>query len=423
MGGGEIQVLATRDIPALRRQLRGVADRLGVSPADRARMILAVSEAVRAALDAGRGPTVAVHLGGEPASPSLTVQLAATRGAGPLPVPSAFPPVLTQDRAGGVLIRLPLPAENVGTVDPDELRYPRDDGEQEDGDGDDAALERDLRALAEQADQEAEQARRRREELAETNRGVLALYVELEQRDEQVRQAHRTVFRKLEDALRPPPPEVDGLELAVHYLPAEEDSPTGGDLYDWFLLPDGQLHVTVVDVLGHDVAATRDALSITHAIRTLCLEGHSLGRLVGRANEIVEAYLPGIVATLLLVRLDPADGTLQVAGGGHPPLLVVRPTEEAIYVEAPGRGIGYPRPGSRRVARLRIHPRDVVLLYTDGLVESTKNLVAGLDRLPDVAAKAARLPTADLPRAVVEEMLAQGSHVDDTLALALRWVP
>ncbi|MFD0201025.1 MULTISPECIES: hypothetical protein [Saccharothrix] len=38
------------------------------------------------------------------------------------------------------------------------------------------------------------------------------------------------IFRELEDALRPPPSAVPGVELAVHYQPAGEDTPTGGDL-------------------------------------------------------------------------------------------------------------------------------------------------------------------------------------------------
>jgi len=81
--------------------------------------------------------------------------------------------------------------------------------------------------------------------------------------------AHRQVVHQLQDAVRPPMPQVDGVELGVHYLPADPGAPTGGDLYDWLILPDGDLHVAVVDVMGKGVAATKDAVGVTHALRLI----------------------------------------------------------------------------------------------------------------------------------------------------------
>jgi hypothetical protein len=151
------------------------------------------------------------------------------------------------------------------------------------------------------------------EELAQTNRGVLALYSELERSAEQVRIAQRLVFTELEDALRPPPPSLPGVELAIRYLPAQTNSPTGGDLYDWLVLPDGWLHISVVDVVGHGVASTRTALDVTHALRTLSREGHPLGDLVALADSLLAGT--GSLATVLLVRLHPGTGDVEIAAG------------------------------------------------------------------------------------------------------------
>ncbi|MFJ8659716.1 PP2C family protein-serine/threonine phosphatase [Streptomyces sp. NPDC093795] len=123
------------------------------------------------------------------------------------------------------------------------------------GETDLALVEEELRAALAKGDSLTSEHRRLKHELAETNSGVLALYVQLEERDEELRRAHGRTLRALEDALRPPPLHVDGLELAVHYAPAGTDDPTGGDLYDWFVLPDGTLHVTIVDALGHGITA------------------------------------------------------------------------------------------------------------------------------------------------------------------------
>ncbi|WP_338015587.1 hypothetical protein [Streptomyces sp. CB03234] len=92
-------------------------------------------------------------------------------------------------------------------------------------DVDHALVEEELRAALARGDALAEERRRLEHELAETNSGVLALYVQLEERDEQLRTAHRRTLRALEDALRPRPLTVDGVELAVHYAPASDDDP------------------------------------------------------------------------------------------------------------------------------------------------------------------------------------------------------
>ncbi|WP_344180060.1 PP2C family protein-serine/threonine phosphatase, partial [Streptomyces albidochromogenes] len=186
------------------------------------------------------------------------------------------------------------------------------------------AVEEELRAAFARTDALVAEHRRLKHELAETNAGVLALYVQLEERDEQLRKAHGQILQELEDALRPQPLTIEGLELAVHYAPADPNAPTGGDHYDWFQLPDGTLHITVVDALGHGVRSTRSALNVTHAVRTLALEGHPLKSILARTHEILMPLDPELMATVLLARLDPATGELQIANGSHPPALLLQ---------------------------------------------------------------------------------------------------
>ena len=134
----------------------------------------------------------------------------------------------------------------------------------------------------------------------------------------------------------------------MSYLPAQENSPTGGDLYDWFVLPDGTLHVTVVDVRGHGVPGTRDALHVTHTVRTLALDARPFAELLAQTHALVRAAAEPVVATALVAQLDPVTGLLRIAGAGHPPALRVSSTGVATYLDAPGRPIGYDDAGSRR---------------------------------------------------------------------------
>ena len=283
-----------------------------------------------------------------------------------------------------------------------------------------AALEDDLDVALSRVDTLSTELHRLKDELAETNSGVLALYVQLEERDEQLRRAHGKILRELEDALRPPPITVSGVDLAVHYAPADTDAPTGGDFYDWLLLPDGTVHITVVDALGHGVRSTRSALNVTHAVRTLALEGHPLESIVARTHDILAPFDPELMATVLLARIHPETGALRLANGSHPPALVVRADGTSDYLEVRGRGIGFPLPGSESVLEDTLHQGDLLMLYTDGLTESRRDPIEGEARLVKSAQAHSGRPVREIPGAVAEDMHTVILHPDDTLALAVR---
>jgi serine phosphatase RsbU (regulator of sigma subunit)/anti-sigma regulatory factor (Ser/Thr protein kinase) len=236
----------------------------------------------------------------------------------------------------------------------------------------------------------------------------------------ELHQVQREVVHQLHEAVRPPIPAVEATELGVHHLPADPSAPTGGDLHDWLVLPDGNVYLTVVDVMGKGVAATKDALAVTHALRLLVLEGCPLDALVARADALLTTHNPDLVATVVVGIYDPGDGRLRLAGGGHPPVLLVSETGDVSLVPTPGVAIGWPGAGSSDVVELVLNRNDTVVMYTDGLIESTKDVLAGLENLTRAAAEIARYPSAHVARALVERSLAGAMRRDDSLALALR---
>jgi PAS domain-containing protein len=190
--------------------------------------------------------------------------------------------------------------------------------------------------------------------------------------------ARRLVVEQLQAAVVPDTPKVEGLELAVTYAASDPKEPTGGDLWDWHVLPSGELHIAVVDVLGHGVAATKSALSVVNTLRSLSLDDTPLPDLVARAGTLLGRQDAELVATVVVGRLDPRTGRLLVVSGGHPPALVVSADGQVRQITATGGAIGWPGCGSDGVAEVVLAPGDSVLLYTDGLVEARKDIVAGL---------------------------------------------
>jgi serine phosphatase RsbU (regulator of sigma subunit)/anti-sigma regulatory factor (Ser/Thr protein kinase) len=230
----------------------------------------------------------------------------------------------------------------------------------------------------------------------------------------------REIVHQLQEAVQPPPVDADAAELGVHYVSADPSSPTGGDLYDWLVLPDGDLHLAVVDVMGKGVGATKEAVSVTHALRLLTLDGCPMEDLVARADILTTAQSPDLVATVMVARYRPADGHLRLAGGGHPPALVISAGGDVRQVSAPGIPIGYPGAGTTRVVSLSLGRQDTLVLYTDGLIEATKDIVTGLERITAAAAETAQYPAQHLARALVERSLSGAMRRDDSLALVLR---
>jgi PAS domain S-box-containing protein len=232
--------------------------------------------------------------------------------------------------------------------------------------------------------------------------------------------ARRLVVEQLQAAVVPATPVVEGLELAVNYVASDPKEPTGGDLWDWHLLPSGELHLVVVDVLGHGVAATKSALAVVHTLRSLALDETPLEDIVGRAAYLLERQDTELVATVVLGRLDPRTGRLRIVSGGHPPALVASADGTVRDVTATGGAIGWPGAGSDGVEELVLRRGDTLLLYTDGLVEARKDIVEGLESLVRDLASVATLPVATMTDELVRRALAGADRRDDTLALVVR---
>lgn len=230
------------------------------------------------------------------------------------------------------------------------------------------------------------------------------------------------VISQLVAAVTPPSVVVDGTEVGVSFLPASPDAPTGGDLYDWMVLPDGCVYLAVVDAQGHGVEATKDALAVVHVLRTLLLEGWALGAVLARADRILQRRTDDIMATALVARYQPDTGELRVASAGHPPPLVMGPSGPPRFLEVSGVALGWPGAGSIDEAETVLASGDTLVCYSDGLIEYDRDIEAGLADLlrraasPDLGAA----PVTGVCQALAAPLAGDVRHRDDALVVALR---
>lgn len=164
-------------------------------------------------------------------------------------------------------------------------------------------------------------------------------------------------------------PDVPGLALAARYAPASTDAAVhiGGDWYDVFRLPDGSTAFVVGDVAGHDLAAAIVMGQLRNGLRSLLTELGDPGRVMAALDRQLAAAAEGALATAIIAVYR--QGELSWSNAGHPPLLLA-PADGAVRYLDEGRGrlVGV---GSGRYVtqQVRLRPGDVVIGFTDGVVE------------------------------------------------------
>jgi sigma-B regulation protein RsbU (phosphoserine phosphatase) len=178
-------------------------------------------------------------------------------------------------------------------------------------------------------------------------------------------------------------PTCAGLTFATRYV-AAEGLTVGGDWYDLFTLPSGQLWIVVGDVAGHGLHAAVVMGRIRSALRAYTLVEARPERVLDLVDRKVNQFEIGTMATVACAVLDPPYDTMTVASAGHPPPIIVTSERPAVLAEvdtSPPIGTIF-APDARSSTRIHLAPDAVVALYTDGLVERRGEVLdTGLERL------------------------------------------
>ena len=231
----------------------------------------------------------------------------------------------------------------------------------------------------------------------------------------------------LQRSLLAPPPPLPGADLAVRYLPASTAARGGGDWYDAFVLPNGDVVRGIGDVGGHDIEAAVAMGQVRALLRGVAAAtGLGPGALLDRVDEALGTLGVTTLTTVACVRLHAdTDGGREArwAAAGHLPPLVRDPGGVARYLDGGGGLLlGFSPGGARRPERVeRLGPGDTLLLYTDGLVERRdRPLRAGLEELRRTIEAVGDRPLEALCDAVVRRMVDGRAAADDVALLAVR---
>ena len=215
-------------------------------------------------------------------------------------------------------------------------------------------------------------------------------------------------------------PQVEGLAFDAVYYPGATEAEIGGDWYDAIALADGRVVVSIGDVTGRGLTAAVIMGRMRQAIETLATYETDPVRLLDAADRVLRRTYPDAIVTALVALVDPAARTMAYATAGHP-APVVR-FADASTRPLPGRGLPLGlRDGHRApTTTVALPPGAMVVFFTDGLVESTRDIAEGEHRLSaalrDEALAEMHAPAA----ALVARVLDDGIVRDDVAVLTLR---
>jgi sigma-B regulation protein RsbU (phosphoserine phosphatase) len=223
-------------------------------------------------------------------------------------------------------------------------------------------------------------------------------------------------------------PETSAFRFTHRYQPS---GTVGGDFFNVTALSDTEAAVFICDVAGHGVRSALVAAMIRALVEELRPLARQPDRFLTKLNSDLFAILKHVGSPVLTTAFffvaDAATGRVRYANAGHPTPLVLR--REAGRVEPLPRAsratqpaLGLFEDSQFHAAEIALAPRDVMLLFTDGLLEihapernelySQTHLIAALQRRLDA-------PLGDLLDGVLAEarQFAGGAGFEDDVCL------
>ena len=201
----------------------------------------------------------------------------------------------------------------------------------------------------------------------------------------------------------------------------------GGDCFD-YAVNGPSFDLAIIDSIGHGVRSAVIAALAIGSYRHDRREGRTLEHIHDNLDAIIndqfggESFVTGQVA-----RFELDTGTMSLLNAGHPPPMLIRSGRVIGDVECPPTlpwGLG---PLAAEVATISLEPGDILLFYTDGVIEARGAHGAdfGAARLADLANQHAsdQLPLTTIVRLLIEAVLEHHNRrlSDDATVLMVQW--
>ncbi len=213
-------------------------------------------------------------------------------------------------------------------------------------------------------------------------------------------------------------PAADGFVLSALYCAADAER-IGGDWYDAFPLPDGRIGLSIGDVMGHGLDAAVTMGKLRQAIQAAAFVDPAPGVMLDAASSTLMLHDGELIASAVAGILDPERATITFAAAGHPlPLIRQR---DATLVEFRGAAapLGFSGTCGAQTHVAQLAPGDAAVFYTDGLIEATRDALAGEQMLHNALSAEDGFDRADAAANLRERVLGSRESPDDIAILTV----
>jgi serine phosphatase RsbU (regulator of sigma subunit)/CHASE3 domain sensor protein len=212
-----------------------------------------------------------------------------------------------------------------------------------------------------------------------------------------------------------PLPALPNLRFSATYVPAAEETMVGGDWYDVLELPNHRVLFAIGDVAGHGIDA---AVTMNHARQSLVSSGlleSDPAALLSRVNADLFTQRAPMV-TALAGFADSETHEFIYAAAGHPPPLLLEPNRFPRLLECGDPPLGVLANCAYRTRRVRTVAGAMLVLYTDGAIEHSRNALEGEKLLLEAVARAKEVP-GQPPATVIHDAIFRSRSVHDDVAI------
>ena len=215
-------------------------------------------------------------------------------------------------------------------------------------------------------------------------------------------------------------PIVPGLTFSAVYEAASAEALVGGDWYDAFRLSDGRIVLSVGDVMGSGLASAVTMGAVRQAIRGAAQIYPDPASVLDAADRALRSEQPDAIVTAFVAVLDPLVLSLSYASAGHPPPMLRRPNGEIEEISAPDLPLGLRAErhrGKPTQHQVSVTPGSLLVMYTDGLTETTRDVTEGETRLRAALATIASIDPRNAAKHIRDSVLVTSN--DDVAILTV----
>lgn len=208
--------------------------------------------------------------------------------------------------------------------------------------------------------------------------------------------------------------------VAGQLIPAYE---VGGDCYDYNVDTD-HLDLSSLDAMGHGVRASLLAGLATAVMRNARRAGQGpVGQVTAADRQLLEQFGGAQFVTALAMRLDLAQGQVQVVNAGHPAPWLIRDGQATEVELEPQLPAGMFETTAYRPQQLQLKPGDRLVLVTDGVLEAgAPGPDFGPERLAGLLLATAPLTAHQCVAEVLHTVRSYAPHLhDDATVICLDW--